>query len=960
MARFALHSTSPRTSKSKPRRRLAIDRLETRQLLAADLGFAFGPDGSGVAFATEAGQDGSVYLGGWYSGDVDFDPGDGQAVLSAGNATPGFIAKYSADGDFGWVQEVAGAPRGIVTDDAGNVYINGSYATGTGYFGALPPLQNTTVGSVSAEQNFLAKLDAGGQLVWARNTHVGGEGDGSRRKLRLTEDGDLLLGGKFSGTVDFDPTSPLGAVTSNGGYDHFVLSVNNQGEFVNVVTFGSVLDDGGDTQVDVGSDGSVYVAAGYRGTAHFPERNDGTPVSLSVPAGADINGFVLKLSPQGETDWLVNIASDNKSKQRFVEVDGDGDLTVFGKIKGTTSFPDGTTIVGGSQTEIISHWSSDGDLKWVRSFDGVTIWRATSDPDGGVVAVGPFKGTTDFDPGNGVSTLTSGSDGANDSFVLRLDGHGDYVSVQQVSGDDDQRLYDVSVDADGSILAVGGIEGLTTFSTGETLDTADTRPVLVKYDATLATAASEDFETGDTSGGTGWHSNWQLSGDASIRSTGGSHSGSQHLRLRRYSGWAERIADLSDTAFASVSFYAKVNSFEGSDRAWVKVSNDGLNWTTLKEFTSADSDNQYHRYEFAIPADLRTDSFRIGFDAGMGSRADYIYFDDIQIDVRPQAVENQPPVASVPGDYESFENEAVFLDATDSSDPDGTIVDYSWDMDGDGQFDDANGPVAAFSAAQAGVYSVAVRVTDDQGLSDTGQTTVTVTEVPAPSLDNTALVAHWEFEGNAADNAPFGSTSDDGVLQDNAQLVNDAQRGEVLLLDGEGDYLDVVDSADLNQKVVSQRTVGLWFKVDNSESRQVLFEEGGGSRGLSIYTDGGQVYVGGWNRPSSESGWSGTFLSAPIVAGQWHHVALTLDGGTSTSSDAMRGYVDGHLFGSGAGSHLWKHSGDVGIGSMDDATAFHDGNAGGDGFGFGGKLDDVRVYDRVFAAAEVEQLWLLS
>ena len=43
---------------------------------------------------------------------------------------------------------------------------------------------------------------------------------------------------------------------------------------------------------------------------------------------------------------------------------------------------------------------------------------------------------------------------------------------------------------------------------------------------------------------------------------------------------------------------------------------------------------------------------------------------------------------------------------------------------------------------------------------------------------------------------------------------------------------------------------------------------------------------------------------------------------------------------------------------MDDSTVFHDGNAGGDGYGFAGRMDDVRIYDRVFASDEVENLWL--
>lgn len=51
-------------------------------------------------------------------------------------------------------------------------------------------------------------------------------------------------------------------------------------------------------------------------------------------------------------------------------------------------------------------------------------------------------------------------------------------------------------------------------------------------------------------------------------------------------------------------------------------------------------------------------------------------------------------------------------------------------------------------------------------------------------------------------------------------------------------------------------------------------------------------------------------------------------------ADALRGYLDGVEFASGAGSQLWTRSGDIGIGRMDDdgkglehTTTFHDGDA---------------------------------
>ena len=83
--------------------------------------------------------------------------------------------------------------------------------------------------------------------------------------------------------------------------------------------------------------------------------------------------------------------------------------------------------------------------------------------------------------------------------------------------------------------------------------------------------------------------------------------------------------------------------------------------------------------------------------------------------------------------------------------------------------------------------------------------------------------------------------------------------------------------------------------------------------------------MGGWNEP--ESRWNpGTWLSTNLIqSNTWHHVALTLNGGNSVSNNAFKGYIDGIQFGSGKGSKLWSHGGDISIGRNRD-TKFHSGD----------------------------------
>ena len=85
------------------------------------------------------------------------------------------------------------------------------------------------------------------------------------------------------------------------------------------------------------------------------------------------------------------------------------------------------------------------------------------------------------------------------------------------------------------------------------------------------------------------------------------------------------------------------------------------------------------------------------------------------------------PVADAGGPYTVQPGARVVLDASGSYDLEGEALTFAWDLDGDGQFDDATGPTAVFRANRAvGTYPVAVRVSDaDESTVD--ETVVDVT-----------------------------------------------------------------------------------------------------------------------------------------------------------------------------------------------------------------------------------------
>ncbi|KYK37593.1 MAG: PKD domain-containing protein [Theionarchaea archaeon] len=85
-------------------------------------------------------------------------------------------------------------------------------------------------------------------------------------------------------------------------------------------------------------------------------------------------------------------------------------------------------------------------------------------------------------------------------------------------------------------------------------------------------------------------------------------------------------------------------------------------------------------------------------------------------------------VIQVESTFFSYGNKLVVLDGTASTDSDGYIVLWEWDLNGDGDFDDAeDGKGQRISVTfSSGSHTVTLRVTDDTGLTSSATITIQV------------------------------------------------------------------------------------------------------------------------------------------------------------------------------------------------------------------------------------------
>ena len=161
----------------------------------------------------------NVFVGGFYFGSVDFNPGKGTTWLRDGG---GFIAKLSpSNGGLSWARPLVQtlAPgygyitsvRSLAIDATGSVYATGEFAVSVDFDPGTGIVSMTSNGS---RDIFLLNLTSSGQFGWVET--MGGASDDFARDLAIDSLGNISLVGVFTGTIDFDPNTGTYELSSPG------------------------------------------------------------------------------------------------------------------------------------------------------------------------------------------------------------------------------------------------------------------------------------------------------------------------------------------------------------------------------------------------------------------------------------------------------------------------------------------------------------------------------------------------------------------------------------------------------------------------------------------------------------------------------------------------------------------------------------------------------------------------
>ena len=149
----------------------------------------FGGVRNDVASAVAVDSSNSVYITGFFEGDVDFGGGVVQSTAASSDA---FLLKLTPNGDFAWVRTIGGSTfdNGLAVAVRANTVVIAGLYTGSMSVGGM------TLTSAGSSDVFVQSLTTDGAPKWIQS--LGGSADDSTSSVALDSAGNVVVTGAFA------------------------------------------------------------------------------------------------------------------------------------------------------------------------------------------------------------------------------------------------------------------------------------------------------------------------------------------------------------------------------------------------------------------------------------------------------------------------------------------------------------------------------------------------------------------------------------------------------------------------------------------------------------------------------------------------------------------------------------------------------------------------------------------
>jgi hypothetical protein len=370
------------------------------------------------AYSVHVSPANDIYVTGWYTGTVDFDPGAAVFNLNGFGSFDAFVLKLDSNGNFIWAKSIAGSSAdigyGVVSDNSG-VYIAGRYQGTVDLDPDIATSFNATSNGIL--DGFIVKLDTSGNFIWGKS--IGGVDSDFFVSLDLDTNSNVYALLRYKTTVDFNPNAGVFNLTSNGADDVGIVKLNSNGDFIWAKSLGGPGTEE-PTNLKVDALGNVYSTGYFSSTADF---NPDASVNNLVSNGS-FDVFISKLDSNGAFVWAKSIGGNGQDDGRDIDVDLNGNVYVTGLFSNTVDFDPEAGIMNASSNGgndiFLLKLDSAGAFSWATQYGstGTDIGRTVAINGSDVYSSGFFEQTVDFDFTASTNNFTSA--GSKDIYVQKI------------------------------------------------------------------------------------------------------------------------------------------------------------------------------------------------------------------------------------------------------------------------------------------------------------------------------------------------------------------------------------------------------------------------------------------------------------------------------------------------------------------------------------------------------------
>ncbi len=258
---------------------------------------------------------GNVLFVGAYAERASF----GEVSLAAKKLLDAYMAKLDSQGKVVWAVSCGGAETdeamSIALDTAGNSYV-------TGYFQATAQFGETLLTSGTYTNAFFAKLNAQGEVVWAKQTSQGLYVSGTG--IAVDGSGNVYATGFFEEGAVFGSKTLLSSLYT----DIFATKLNSQGQFQWSISASAYYASSG-IGMSQDSAGNLYLVGSFSDRMAFG--------SATVTSRGASDAYVVKLSPSGQFVAATSVGGTSSDEGKGLAVDAKGNVFLTGTFRGSTT-----------------------------------------------------------------------------------------------------------------------------------------------------------------------------------------------------------------------------------------------------------------------------------------------------------------------------------------------------------------------------------------------------------------------------------------------------------------------------------------------------------------------------------------------------------------------------------------------------------------------------------------------